>query len=245
MEETRTALSEKIELLEKQVVETVQGATSAVTETVENVKEVVTETVDTVKDSVKETVDTVKETLDVPLQVERHPWAMFGGSVACGFLSGCLFNKGRSNQSWATAPSAREMAWDKEEQPRAQTHNGASHRFEAAQEKRTSEEPASTFSAAHSGHWLSWIEEQFGSEIAKLKGMAVGAVGSVCRDLLNQSSLPNPLKPKLAEFVDDMTAKLGGEPIQGSLLQSDQNCGKEASGRNPQAASQRSPMGVS
>src|SRR5262245_52369843 len=56
MEQTRSALTAKVELLEHQVVETVHGATAAVSETVGNVKDVVQETVQTVKDSVHETV---------------------------------------------------------------------------------------------------------------------------------------------------------------------------------------------
>ena len=57
MEETRSALTDKIERLEHQVVGTVQNTTRAVNDTVENVKEAVQETVSTVKDTVSGTVE--------------------------------------------------------------------------------------------------------------------------------------------------------------------------------------------
>jgi len=96
MQETRTALTEKLEALESQVSGTVQSATAAVTETVEAVKSTVAETVGTVKDSVQETVSTVKESVkdafDLPAHIERHPWAAMLGSVAVGYLGGRVLN---------------------------------------------------------------------------------------------------------------------------------------------------------
>jgi ElaB/YqjD/DUF883 family membrane-anchored ribosome-binding protein len=88
--ETRAALSEKLETLEQQVVDTVHGATNAAAQTV-----------DIVKDAVHETVAAVKDTLDLRLQVDRHPWAMVGGSMALGLVGGyLLFRRG------ATPPAA-------------------------------------------------------------------------------------------------------------------------------------------
>jgi hypothetical protein len=203
MEETRTSLTEKIGLLEQQVVGTVQDATSAVAETVENVMEAVTETVDTVKD-----------TLDVRLQVQRHPWAMFGGSVALGFLGGCLFPMAGTDRGRTTRP-IREMPWEKDwasaPGPSVRTPRGS----EAAE--RWEREPAKTYRDSSRGGWLSWLSEQFGPEIAKLEGLAVGAAAGVVRDLVAQS-LPEDLQPKVAAILDDVTTKLGGEPVRGPLL---------------------------
>jgi ElaB/YqjD/DUF883 family membrane-anchored ribosome-binding protein len=95
MEETRTSLAEKLETLEQQVVGTVQGATTAVADTVESVKDAVQETVSTVQES-------VHDALDLSRHVERHPWAMVGGSVALGYLAGRLLGRAAGDQTRET-----------------------------------------------------------------------------------------------------------------------------------------------
>src|SRR4051794_29513643 len=99
MDETRTALTDKLELLEQQVVGTVQDATSAVAETVGTVKQAVQDTVQSVKETVHETVESVKETFDLKNQVERRPWMMVAGATALGFLGGYLLGGGREQGS--------------------------------------------------------------------------------------------------------------------------------------------------
>ena len=98
MTETRTALSDKLEMLERQVANTVSGASTAVTETVESVKGMVQETVQTVGDSVQESVVAVKDTFDLKRQVEKRPWTMVGAATAIGFFSNCLLNGRRRGQ---------------------------------------------------------------------------------------------------------------------------------------------------
>src|SRR4051794_2704569 len=82
MEETRTALQDKLESLEQHVSNTVQGASDAVTDTV-----------DSVKSAVQDTVDSVKESLSVRYQVERHPWTMFLGAALVGFVGARLLTR--------------------------------------------------------------------------------------------------------------------------------------------------------
>jgi ElaB/YqjD/DUF883 family membrane-anchored ribosome-binding protein len=77
IEDTRSAITEKLDLLEERVRETVKGAQSSVEEIV-----------GTVKETVEETVNTVKRTLDVPYQVNQHPWLMLGGATLAGYLLG-------------------------------------------------------------------------------------------------------------------------------------------------------------
>src|SRR5262245_24400559 len=89
MEETRSALTEKLETLEHQVIGTVAEANTAVADTVDNVKEAVQDTVEVVKETVQETVESVKQTLDISVQMDRHPWLFLGASVAAGYVAGC------------------------------------------------------------------------------------------------------------------------------------------------------------
>jgi ElaB/YqjD/DUF883 family membrane-anchored ribosome-binding protein len=203
MEQTRTALTEKLETLENQVVETVHEATSAVSETVESVKEAVQETVSTVKESVTGTVETVKDTFDLSLQFERHPWVMFGGSVAVGYLAGTLL----------PSMGPRRIDWNSMSQPPAEPQS-----FRAAEEAPRSyrEEPPRP-SAGSS--WLDTLTQTFGSEINTLKGLAIGTAMGLARDFLVQQ-VPEHLGDQVKDLVNNFTTKMGGQLIEGPILQS-------------------------
>src|SRR5437763_272437 len=82
IEDTRSALTAKLETLEQGVKETVCEAKAAVTDTIENVKE-----------TVKGTVETVKDSLDIRGYVQEYPWPMVAGSVGLGFALGCVFSR--------------------------------------------------------------------------------------------------------------------------------------------------------
>ncbi len=88
MQDTRTALTEKLETLEAKVVCSVEGATTAVTETVENVKQAVQETVTNVKETVHDAAESMKHAFDIGAYVDEHPWLMVGGAFAVGCLGG-------------------------------------------------------------------------------------------------------------------------------------------------------------
>jgi len=189
MEETRASLSDKLELLEQQVMDTVHGAKTAVHDTVADVKE-----------AVHDTVDEVKETFDITHQMQKHPWAMLGGSVVLGFLGAKLLERSNPDplrnghwmppQPWQQAPQS------------AATANGNGHA--GATESDDSD-------------MLSSLKRQFGPEIDRLKGMAVGAAMSVVRDVI-RNAMPDPMKPQMAEIVDNITLKLGGTPVRGPLI---------------------------
>jgi ElaB/YqjD/DUF883 family membrane-anchored ribosome-binding protein len=108
MEDTRESLSEKVSLLEQQVVGKLQSATDAVQDTVQSVRNAVEDTVSAVSGTVKQSVESVsegmKEALDVKKHVREYPWAMVGGAAAAGFLTGVLVF--RRAQSAASLPMA-------------------------------------------------------------------------------------------------------------------------------------------
>ena len=83
MDETKLQLAEKLESLEQQVSDTVQSTGTAVTATAEAVQE----TVQSVTGAVRQAVHTVSNALDIPRQIERHPWLVIGGCIALGYLA--------------------------------------------------------------------------------------------------------------------------------------------------------------
>jgi ElaB/YqjD/DUF883 family membrane-anchored ribosome-binding protein len=203
MSETRAALSEKLETLEHQVVDTVHGATTAVNDTVTNVKEAVDCTVQTVKDSFRESVQCVKDALDIPEQVQRHPWLMLGGAVACGYLGGRLLLSDSDNQE-SDCSSRNGTA-----------QNGSAATYPWMTPAHT--QPAASEPRPPRHSWLTSLARSLEPELSELKGLAIGSVFALMRDLVKESA-PRNMAPSLGEIADKITLKLGGTPIAGPLL---------------------------
>lgn len=193
MQDTRTALSEKLETLENKVTETVVQATDAVSETVTSVKDTVQETVATVKDSVQETVCTVKDSVEDGMQtvkswfnlsqhVERRPWMVMAGAVCAGYCAEAMLTaKSAESNQGSAAGQAPER------------HHGNGHR---GQRRSTAKS----------------VLSEFGPEISQLKSLALGALLGVAREMVLQATPPS-LGQQLKELFDSATKKLGGEPL--------------------------------
>jgi ElaB/YqjD/DUF883 family membrane-anchored ribosome-binding protein len=210
MLETRASLAEKLETLEQQVVGTVQSASSAVTDTVESVKEAVQQTVETARASVRETVDAVKETFDISEHVRNHPWVMVGGSLAVGYVAGCLLNRSESAESRAYpggVPSLSTLSARSSVERDGGMGRGT---LEEATSARATETSAPQ-------RLLGDLGQKFETEIQKLKGLAMGTMLGVVRELIANSAPPQ-LSSELAGIIDSATVKLGGQPIHGPVL---------------------------
>ena len=218
MQETRSALAEKVETLEQQVVETVAGANTAVTETVENVK-----------DAVQETVESVREALDLSRQMDRHPWLFMGGSMALGYLSGWLVQRAARAAERAAYSSPAHVSL-------GLSTNG--QRDDAARERV--QPPAAEPPRQEEPGWLSMLGKEFSTEIDKVKSLAIGVGVGLVRDMLAQSA-PEPIRPRLSEVMDNLTVKLGGETIRGPLLTPSK---EGASHDNRDPAEMGRPMGT-
>jgi ElaB/YqjD/DUF883 family membrane-anchored ribosome-binding protein len=202
MEETRTSLTEKLELIEEKLVNTVQETTSAVNETVTNVKETMHDTVASVKESMHEGVETVKDWVDIPAHVQERPWLMVGGSVLCGYLLGTLLTEKQSTPGYLPAPAPVPSPGRKSHASPYKAHqgngghNGGSRR----------QQPAAEESMASS------LLNTFEPEINKLKGLAIGAALGTLREMIT-SEVPPQVGGQLREIIDGVTRKMGGEPI--------------------------------
>jgi len=213
MEETRADLAAKLETLEQHVVDTVTGTTSAVSETVENVKEAVQETVEAVKGSVQSGVESVKDAFDLSAQVDRHPWFFMAGSLALGFWGG-LFMQQPHRRSRTSGRSAADYYSPRTAMgsPRASAL-GENLAGDGARQPFAGTSPTETRPGL-----LGSLTSEFSEEFKKLKSIAVGTGFGLVRDLLSQS-LPESLKPRISEIVDNVTTKLGGEVVQGPIWQ--------------------------
>jgi ElaB/YqjD/DUF883 family membrane-anchored ribosome-binding protein len=219
MRQTRQALSEKLECLEdkvmgtvKSVTSTVDSVTAAARDTVNAAKETVQDTLQTARQTVHETVASAQETmhgavdamrhsLDLQRHVQERPWTMMGASFAAGFLGGYVWQR-------APQPAAMEVRGPAQagaRKPRSATPNGHGKRDGA----RTA--PSRVREA------LSGMVDTFAPELAKLKSLGVSALVGVIRDVVSRS-VPETVAPRLEEVIDEITAKLGGEPIPGPVV---------------------------
>jgi ElaB/YqjD/DUF883 family membrane-anchored ribosome-binding protein len=213
MDETRTALADKLEKLEQQVVGTVHDASEAVNETVGTVKEAVHETVQSVKESVHETVHSVKEAFDIRYQTAVRPWTMMTGAVGLGFLGGLLVHRMSGNGDHRRESRRLSNRW-----PRVGdetfTPRPTSQRF-ASEPGVESEMPQPE--AARQPGILSHVSGMFEKELSQLKGLAIGTVLGLVRDAATDA-VPDTLGPKVEEVLNSLTQKLGGQPVSGRLL---------------------------
>lgn len=245
MQDTRTALSEKLEALEQKVVTTVQDTTNTVTETVQSVKAAVEDTVGTVKDTVQATVDTlstsvdktvsaVKDSLDLSSHVDRHPWGMVLGSAAAGFLLGTLIpssgqrRSSEGGRASSSNPFPESMA-----------------RASAAPRETNGKHDTSEHASKEDDGMLSGLFSVYHDEIDKLKGLGISAVVGVVRDLVTQS-VPGELGSRLQEWMNGLTETMGGKPLQEPLITPEPEPG---SNPNPPAgagngSSKREPRGA-
>jgi ElaB/YqjD/DUF883 family membrane-anchored ribosome-binding protein len=238
MDETRSNLAEKLEKLGEQITGTVEK----VSETVEETVEAVSDTVESVAETTQETVHAVKEAFNLPKQIQQRPWLWFGGSIALGFVGTKLFLTPARREDYGEERRDRHEHYDLkmpssyDTAPPRSENVDLSGGFDASKLAQTADRPTSGWSATsttstggtngtHEGpqqeqtqeSWLSKFTHTFGSEIETLKGLALGTVFGVIRDLVGRA-VPAALKGDLTSVIDNMTKDAGGKPIQGTLL---------------------------
>jgi ElaB/YqjD/DUF883 family membrane-anchored ribosome-binding protein len=184
IDETRSALTEKLETLENKVLGSVENARATFDDTLANVRA-----------TVHQTVASVKRTFDLEYQVQQHPWAMVGGSVAAGFMVGLLLKR---------EPRSRGPALSR---------NG----FHEGGPVSVSPLPAApAVQAPEKPRFLKGLGTRFEEELEQVKEMAIGAAMGLLRDAIKKS-LPQ-LAPQIDRVMNSATSKMGGEPIPQPFL---------------------------
>lgn len=236
LEQTRHSLAEKLGAIGEKV----SGTVEDVSETVEHVSDAVEHTVEAVSDTVEsmgeaaqDTVEAVKHAFNFPEQYQNHPWLFFAGSVVLGFVGGKL-----AGGILARPKRAEEPFFYPQRNGNGHADTYASRAAERFfDESSTAAPPASAASAADQGNgkakesrsttsWLGQVAEHFGSELGKLKGLALGTLFGVARDMVTQA-MPQNLKTELSSVFDSMTETAGGKPIHGPILGEEDQEGPE------------------
>ena len=237
----RAAMTEKLEVLEDRMRETLESTRSAVEDIVENVKGTVDDTVGTVKETVdqaRSTVDslvenvkdtmtsataTVQRSFDVQYQMEQRPWLMLGGAVLAGYVIG----------TWTTQESARQSRY----RSQGTYYNDDDNLYAAAMSsgatpediEEQSDDPESGHAypshmpkpAQRYSHGGSQAYEQhqpqesklgqFHEEWNVLKSVALGTLMGAIQAMVRQE-MPR-LAPQIDNVINRVSAKLGTEPI--------------------------------
>ena len=100
IEDTRAVMTEKIDMIENRVNETMEGTKATidnvmekvkgVQETIDTAKSTIDNILETIKHTIEETIERVKYTSTVIEQVDQSPWIMLGSAVLTGYVLGGL-----------------------------------------------------------------------------------------------------------------------------------------------------------
>jgi ElaB/YqjD/DUF883 family membrane-anchored ribosome-binding protein len=190
IEQTRSALTEKLETLEEEVRDTYRSAKESVEETIENVTE-----------TVQETVETVQRTFDLEYQMEQRPWVLIGGSVAAGMVAGFV----------AESLRARAGPWAHPHRNMASNGPPMDQGGGAYGSQRTAYTPRQ-----EGPSFFQNLLGQFDKEIGMVKELAIGYAAGVLRDMIKEA-LP-AVKERVQQVMDSATTKMGGKPVVGPVF---------------------------
>jgi hypothetical protein len=211
MGQTRSALTEKMELLENQVLGTVRDTTTTVSGTVHELTSTLSTTVHEVGNTVRETTldvratlheaaATVRDSLDISRQMQEHPWLMLGGSVVVGYVGGRLLDSIERGHfpPRALLSSVAEQVLPSDSDLREQI---------AAR-------PAARVSTPS---FLKSLLDTFAPELDQLKKVAIGAAMGLVRDKITES-VPPQMRGDVVNLMDRFTARLGAQaPPPGAM----------------------------
>lgn len=217
MEETRSALADKLGAISQKISGTVESVTDAVEGTVETVQE----TVENVGETAQEAVEAVKETFNLPKQFDRHPWLFVGGSVALGFVAGKLLSAAQrriGGHHPATTPSAEDMARYMAQSAEYTAETPRGDRLKRHSRKETGNGHGRAPRKSEEPSLLGGLVQKFMPDLTKLKELALGTVFATARDLMAQN-MPQGLKKEVVHLMDDIAVHAGGKPIQGKVLE--------------------------
>jgi gas vesicle protein len=188
IEQTRNSLTEKIGMLEDQVRGTVENAR---------------DTVENIKSSVEDSIENVKQNLSPTYQVEKHPWAMLGASVATGFVLGSWLAKSPRRTSSQEPPrSAYAPQYTAPSASSSRPYRATDDFSEGDWRRRDGSD-----SSRRSNGVLGFLTDTFSDEIKMAKSLALAAVVSTVGNQVKRQF------PKFEEQIDlivDSAAKKVG-----------------------------------
>jgi len=222
MMERRAALTDKLDQLEQQV----EGTFSDAKERVNDVIDTVTDTVDSVQRTYHDAKENMSNAVNIRRHVVRHPWAMIAGAAAVGYVgTAYLRDRPNGNGSHPANGGALTDRYNGFMSVLADPEIGPVRIVEKAvpiKEKTPAPAPLETqldVETVKDAREKMGIRmgEMFHDEIQLLKGLALGTLFGIVRDLAMKSA-PAAINQPLEDAINQFTLKLGGKPIRGRIL---------------------------
>jgi uncharacterized protein YjbJ (UPF0337 family) len=218
-------MSEKLELLEERVRDTLEETKMAVDDIVENVKGTVDETMDAVKETVDDakstveniienvkgtmddTVTRVKQSFDLRYQVEQHPWLMLDGLVIAGSILVSFMHRGHETRRYSYyADSRLHGGYETDKASATGVYTGTGLYTGTGEESATaSQEPSKYIYSRTQRGWGSTLG-QLQEEFAITKGVVTGAVISTVIGTLQEMIRQNI--PSIASHFDKAVSRV-------------------------------------
>ena len=155
--------------MRKEMDETMAG----LTEKLGQLEHQVSATVNTVSDS----VNTVRNNLDLKLHVRRRPWTVLAGATAVGFLSGYRSNSRRNGHARENGSNAGNTA--------PPLTVAAEHQYSGTNGDSKGSNTA-PLASSPAPSWLANLGDKFQPEIAELKGIVIGTLIGIAREIITK-----------------------------------------------------------
>lgn len=165
----------------------------AVLESVSETLSTVQQTVHTVKNGVA----SIRENCDVVNHVQRRPWIAMAGATALGYWGAKVLRNRAARRGVIVRDYARSGS------PRGVD---IGHLAGPGEANATLPLPVATESRG------AQFREMFHEETIQLRGIAMGFLFGVLRDVLLKS-VPRPMGPHVGDVIDGVTLRLGATPI--------------------------------
>lgn len=190
--DTRVAIAEKLELLERRIIDTAEGATMKFSRMLDETTQ-----------TVHQMVDKTKAALDPVQKVDEYPWLMLGGAVCAGFAIGLMEVRTRSARSGvyeyypSGARASRVMPESARQAGAANDRSEGVYDYYPTGPRAYAERSASN----QSNVWNSMARE-FGLEAEQAKGVLMQVSQSLIRELARK------IVPEIARsFGIDLSAQ--------------------------------------
>ena len=122
--------------------------------------------------TVNNSVNTVRNTFDLKLHVRQHPWTVLAGATTLGFLFGTHSSRNPAQKGKDTGPAPdHEVAAASPSPSASNGSNGTDTPHSIAEDKSS---------------WLANLGETLQPEITELRGILIGALFGLVRDIVRK-----------------------------------------------------------